>query len=265
MKTITKAIFLCILYTYVMQIQAQISPPGLGRAHIAEWSAIGLKQDIGSKTGAKWQSTTYLGLGRKSSPINYNPFYHSAIWVINQEFQHAPISTFQYSFALSYRHQDLYSEEYPYLKDSVSFKQEWRMYGRLYYHFNIKKIRLTPILRQEFRTFLTPKFRPFTDFLQFRTRIRLQLNIALDPNKRHQININSEQLFSMDKGFSTKKWSTFAYDESRFSIFYTHQFKDAPLNVSIGYMNNLVGTSKPYTVHYLCVDLTLNNPFKKHK
>ncbi|WP_031289906.1 hypothetical protein, partial [Sphingobacterium sp. IITKGP-BTPF85] len=44
-------------------LHAQISPPGLGKAKTASWSAIGLKRQLDS-TGTK-EALTYLGLGTK--------------------------------------------------------------------------------------------------------------------------------------------------------------------------------------------------------
>lgn len=63
---------------------AQISPPGLGRGHTANWVALGISKDLDSLK--RWSSVSYVGLGRKSNPNNYNPLYKSVILVLNQEF-----------------------------------------------------------------------------------------------------------------------------------------------------------------------------------
>lgn len=65
---------------------AQISPPGLGKAKNSSWFAFGVKQSMDSLKHI--ESTTYIGIGRKSNPDESNPSSKMAIFVINQEISH---------------------------------------------------------------------------------------------------------------------------------------------------------------------------------
>jgi hypothetical protein len=241
---------------------SQISPPGLGKAHDADWFAFGIRQELDTIEGKGWQSISYVGLGRKSNPDNYNPFYKSAILVINQEFYHQFHKTWQYSLALSYRRQDEYLDSNPYEHDNPKLKQEFRLYGRFSYIFSTSRIKLVPIFRQEFRKFYSPNFQNINENFQFRTRLRLQLKVNLDNTKQHRLIASSEQLFSISKENTSDTWTDFNYRESRFSLYYSYSPKTFPFIFSIGYMNNLVGQKNPYDVHYLAFDIVIENPFK---
>lgn len=115
---------------------SQISPPGEGKAHTANWFAFGNRQELSTTHGRGWQSMSYIGIGRKSNPDNYDLFYKSAILVVNQEFYHQFHSVWQTSFALSYRRQDEYLDNKPYEHDNPKLKQEFRLYGRFSYIFS---------------------------------------------------------------------------------------------------------------------------------
>lgn len=105
-----------IFSTVEYSASAQISPPGLGLANSASWFAVGVRQEL--DTLKAWQSVTYIGIGRKSNPDNYNPLAKPAILVMNQEFYHQFHHHWQYSFALSYRRQDEYEKLSPYEHES---------------------------------------------------------------------------------------------------------------------------------------------------
>lgn len=253
-----------ILILFANNCLAQISPPGEGIARTADWFAFGVRQKLDTIDGKGWQSISYIGLGRKSNPDNYNPLFKPAILVTNQEFYHQFHNNWQYSLALSYRRQDEYLNNKPYYHDSPKLKQEFRLYSRFSYIFSTSQIKLTPTLRQEFRKFCSPSFRNMDEDFQYRSRFRLQLTAALDRKKEHRVMISSEQLFSLSKENSPDKWTDFHYRESRFSVYYSYSPKTAPLTLSIGYMNNLVGKKKLYDVHYIAFDLVIENPFKIH-
>jgi hypothetical protein len=101
---------------------AQISPPGEGKARMADWFAI---------------------LGRKSNPDNYDLFFKQEIFVLNQEFYHQMPNNWSYSFALSYRRQDEYSEIPPLEHENPKLKQEFRMYGRFPYIFTLQALSIS--------------------------------------------------------------------------------------------------------------------------
>ena len=257
-----KNLFLIILFCVVGKCFSQISPPGLGKANMADWFAFGIRQELSTTHGRGWQSMSYIGIGRKSNPDNYDLFYKSAILVVNQEFYHQFHSVWQTSFALSYRRQDEYLDNKPYKHDNPKLKQEFRLYGRFSYIFSTSRIKLVPTFRQEFRKFYSPDFENINENFQFRSRFRLQLTANLDNKKRHRLIASSEQLFSISKENTPDTWTDFNYRESRFSLYYSYSPKTLPFIFSVGYMNNLVGQKNPYDVHYLAFDIVIENPFK---
>ncbi len=241
---------------------AQISPPGLGKANTADWFAFGIRQELDTIESKGWQSMSYIGLGRKSNPDNYDPLFKRTIFVINQEFYHQFHSRWQYSVALSYRRQDEYLNNPPYEHSNPGLKQEFRFYGRFSYILKTARIKFVPTLRQEFRKFYTPGFKNLTENYQFRSRFRLQLTVNFDSKKTRRLIVSSEQLFSISKETPPNTWTGFNYRESRFSLYYSLLPKTLPFIFSIGYMNNLVGLTKTYDVHYLAFDIVIENPFK---
>lgn len=237
----------------------QISPPGLGAGNTASWLAFGVRQEL--DTLKEWQSMTYVGLGRKSNPDNYDPMFKSAILVLNQEFYHQ-FHKKQYSFALSYRRQDEYLDNKPYEHDNPNLKQEFRVYGRLSYIFKTERLKFVPTFRQEIRKFFAPNFSDISENFQFRSRLRLQLTVNIDKLKRHRLIFGSEQLFSISKKNVPNSWTDFNYRESRFTLYYSFSPQSSPLIFSVGYMNNLVGNKQTYDVNYLAFDIVWENPFK---
>ncbi len=241
---------------------AQINPPGLGKTNLASWFAIGIRQELDTIEGKGWQSMSYIGAARKSTPDNHNLFMQPAILIVNQEFHHQFHHNWQYSIAASYRRQQEYLKTAPYELDSPKLKQEFRIYSRLSYIFKVSRIKITPTIRQEIRKFCSSDFKPVSEDWQFRSRIRIQLSINLDARKIHRLIASSEQLFSISKKSKPKQWTDFNYRESRFSIYYSFSPQNLPLIFNFGYMNNLVGNKNPYCGHYLAFDVIVENPFK---
>lgn len=241
--------------------QSQLSPPGLGVAKTGGWLAFGVRQELDSlKT---WTSMSYVGIGRKSNPDNYDPLFKSGIFVINQEFYHQFHRHWQYSFAFSYRRQDEYLEDPPYEYDLPRLKQEFRLYSRLSYQYANARIKFVPTIRAEARKFLTPDFLHTSGHFQWRFRFRLQLTVNLTKDKKNKLIVGSEQLMSISKDTKPGKWSDFNYRESRFTLYYSHTV--SPFVINLGYMNNLVGTKSPYDVHYFAFDVIWENPFRRKK
>ena len=232
----------------------------MGRAQACDWMAIGLRQDL--DTLKKWQSVTYVGMGRKSNPDNENPFYKPALWVFNQEFYHKFRQNWQYSFALSYRQEREYSSWYPYDQATPGTEQEFRIYGRFFYVLKTPRIKFVPTIRQEFRKFYNPDFSNASENFQLRTRLRLQLTVNLDKQKQHRLIGSAEELFSIAENSQPRYWSDFAYHESRFNLYYSYSPPKLHLIFDVGYMYNLVGAQNPYGVHYLAFDIIVENPFR---
>lgn len=240
---------------------AQINPPGIGRANMASWVAIALSQNFGSKNKKNWNSVSYVGLGNMSKPNNDALFSRSSMLIINQEFKNRFKKNWEYSFALSYRQQYEYKDSFPYAKEDPAYKQEFRVYSRIsYILLNTKRFRLTPTFRQEVRKFYTPDFGTPGEDWQLRSRIRLQWVTNLDKNKVHRIILTSEQLFSADRDSKNKNLSKFCYQDSRFALYYSYSPKNIPAAFNFGYMNNLIGYKRPYGVNHFAFDVTLVNP-----
>ncbi|WP_333663656.1 DUF2490 domain-containing protein [Chishuiella changwenlii] len=251
-----KVIIIGILGLVSNHLKAQLSPPGLGKADVVQWSALGIKQDINDK----WQSVTYTGWGNKSEHDRYNPLEKNAIWILNQEFYKKINDKWRYSFALSYRRQNEF-ETNEFGDETKDVKQEFRVYGRINYQINLDKLKITPTFRQELRRFYTSDFKNDGDDWQLRSRFRIQFAYKLDEEERHKITASAESLFSTKYDIEKEDWSEFDYNESRFTLYYSYSPKNIPAQFNIGYMNNLVGNHNPYSVNYFAFDVILTNIF----
>lgn len=242
---------------------SQIIPPGLGKTNAASWLAFGIQQDLDTIKGKGWESTTYIGLGRMSSPDNDNPIEKPAIFIFNQEFKNRFQKNWEYSLAFSYRRQDEYASVAPYEHESPSIKQEFRFYGRFSYIAKTGILEITPTFRQEVQKYFNPDFSPYSESLKLRSRFRLKLSFQITPDKTHRIILYSEQLFSTSLMKDPEYWTKFGYKDSRFAAYYSFSPKKIPWTFNLGYMNNLMGNKKPASAHYIGLDLILKNPFSK--
>ena len=242
------------------QASAQISPPGLGRGHTANWIALGISKDLDSLK--RWNSVSYVGMGRKSNPDNFNPLYKSAILVLNQEFYYRFHKHWQSSLALSYRHQNAYLDNAPFNSEDPGFEQEFRIYGRFSYIYETPRFKIVPTFRQEFRKFYTPAFIPEDERFQLRTRLRLQVAFNLDNHKTHRLIVSSEELFSTSRFANAPGWTSWADRESRFVAYYSLSPTTLPITFDFGYMANRLGNSIPTYVHYLAVDVIWKLPYR---
>ncbi|SHF16408.1 DUF2490 domain-containing protein [Chryseobacterium vrystaatense] len=245
-------------------VKAQISPPGLGDANTALWSAFGVKRQLDSL--GKKQSLSYIALGRKSSPDHYNLISKQAIIVLNHEVYHSFAPNQQYSYAVSYRRQPSYESSAPYEKEST--EQEFRIYGRYAYTFKLgENWKLKNTVRQEFRKFFTADFHNAEENFQLRTRIKSQLTYNLSKKNNQKLALSAEGLFSTSYlNEPEQKWTPFGYREMRIAAYYMFNIPHSPFTMDIGYMDDLIRGStsiKKGGVHYLAVDLIWNLPFKK--
>lgn len=245
-------------------LQAQISPPGLGDAKTAFWSAFGVKRQLDSL--GKKQSMSYIAIGRKSSPDNENLFSKQAIFVLNHEVYNSFAPHQQYSYAISYRRQPQYESEAPYDKENT--EQEFRVYGRYAYTFDLgKKLKLKNTVRQEFRKFFDADFHKVEEDFQLRTRLKSQLTYNLSPKNNQKLALSAEALFSISHlNEHDQHWNSFGYRELRLAAYYMFNIPHSPFTVDIGYMNDLIRGSRSIHhggVHYLAADLVWNIPYKK--
>lgn len=253
MKELKYIVFLLVLS---LNVNAQLSPPGLGKADVVQWSALGIRQDINDK----WQSMTYTGWGSKSVDGKYNPLSKNAIWVLNQEFYKKINKNWKYSFALSYRRQNEYDTN-DFGEEIKEVTQEFRVYGRINYELKLDKWKISPTLRQDIRRFYTKDFKNSEEDWQFRSRFKLQVTYNLDEDERHKLIGGAESLFATAHDSKNDEWSDFKYKESRFTFYYSYSPENIPAQFNIGYMNNLIGDSHPYGVNYVAFDIILTNLF----
>ncbi|AZA82365.1 hypothetical protein C1637_08815 [Chryseobacterium lactis] len=261
-KKIFVGLFILICTTGL--VKAQISPPGLGDANTAFWSAFGVKRQLDSL--GKKQALSYIAIGRKSSPDNDNPFSKQAILVLNHEVYNSFAPHQQYSYALSYRRQPQYESSAPYERESI--EQEFRIYGRYAYTFDLdKKLKWKNTVRQEFRKFFDTDFHKVEEDFQLRTRIKSQLTYALSPKNNQKLALSAEALFSISHlNEPESQWGSFGYREMRIAAYYMFNIPHSPFTVDIGYMDDLIRGSQSIHhggVHYLAADLIWNVPYKK--
>ncbi|WP_185117630.1 DUF2490 domain-containing protein [Chryseobacterium sp. PMSZPI] len=245
-------------------VKAQISPPGLGDANTAFWSAFGVKCQLDSL--GKKQTLSYIAIGRKSNLDDDNLFSKQAIFVLNHEVYNSFAPHQQYSYAISYRRQPQYDSSAPYEKEDT--EQEFRIYGRYAYTFDLgKKLKLKNTIRQEFRKFFDPDFHQVEEDFQLRTRIKSQLTYNLSPKNNQKLALSAEALFSISHlNEPDSQWTSFGYREMRIAAYYMFNIPHTPFTVDIGYMDDLIRGSKSIHhggVHYLAADLIWNIPYKK--
>ncbi|UUC47294.1 DUF2490 domain-containing protein [Flavobacterium cerinum] len=265
MLSTTKTLILFVLFSFLSfeNTHAQLSPPGLGKARSAFWSAFGIKQKLDSL--GKKETMTYFGLGQKSDPDNYNAFDDQAILVLNHERYHNFKLNQQYSYAVSYRRQNNYESQSPYRSEGV--EQEFRVYGRYSYTLDLaNQWKWKNTIRQEFRKFYTADFRPADENFQFRTRLKTQLVYHFPSKNKQALALSAEGLFAISKYNTNEKESKFGYKETRLGLYYLFQIPKTPLSMDIGYVNNRIKGYRAAKsgVHYLAVDLIWTIPYR-HK
>lgn len=242
---------------------AQIIPPALGEISSGSWLAFGVNQDLDTIKSGGWQSSTYIGIGKLNPAERNNPFKQQGIFVLNQEFHNRFHTNWEYSLALSYRKQEVYSKNEPFIHADPRFKNEFRVYGRFSRLFKTDFVEITPTFRQEIINYFTPDFKDYRESLRLRSRFRLKFAFPLDQQKSHRLIFYSEQLFSIsqEKSKSKRKWTSFDYKDSRFSLYYSLSPQHIPFTFNLGYMHNLIGKHSTHSAHYIALDMIWKNPF----
>lgn len=254
MNTRFLTLFLSLIFTTAAF--AQLSPPGLGESETAFWSAVGVSQKLDDKNTSK----TYFGMGYISGNESANPFNAPSIIVLNQEFYHKLNLKWQYSYALSYRRQHEYDEDFDVPEDK-GIKQEFRVYGRIGYTAHIGNLKWAATLRQEVRKFYSDDFTQVPDGFQLRTRLKTQLTLSLNASATNSLTGSAEVLFAIANDHNDG-WSQPDYKETRFCLYYSYSPKESPVTFDIGYMNDLIGYgSGTADVSYLAMDIVIKDPF----
>lgn len=241
---------------------AQITPPGMGSAETAAWSALGLRQALDAHHRREYLG--YVGLGSTSDQHDVNPLAHANIFVFNHELYDRFHDSWQYSLAASYRRQNSEKGVGNSLREERL--QELRLYARFARVWEHARWKALATIRPELRIFSTPSFGPAAEPLQLRLRFKAQLATKLDMRGHQRVLVAAEVLSAIAMGHSPAPvWSEFGYRESRFSLFYAFTYDDH-LIIEVGYMNNLIGDQRPLVdVHYLAFDLVWVDPFRRQR
>lgn len=230
----------------------------MGSTDAAYWSAIGVKQDLDSKN----TNVTYIGTGRISGrDMDADALNKQAIVVINTEMYHKISDHSQYSYAVSYRRQNHYTEIIPQEYEISEIHQEFRVYARFNYTLRIGTVRWKNTYRQEVRKFYTPGFENVEDGFQLRSRLKTQASVPLGNSGKFRLLGTAEALLSMSKDL-INGWGKYSYKESRFCLYFSYTPQSVPVTFDVGYMNNLIGYGhNTEDVNYLAVDVILENIF----
>jgi len=254
-------IFLVASFSVAGRVQAQITPPGLGNARTAAWTAIGAREHLDDVD--RRVSLTYVGVGTTSGRDDANPFSRPDILVLNEEYFDQFDPHWMYSVGLSYRRQNAFESD----GDDWRLKRfhELRLYGRFSSVLGSERVKVVNTLRPEIRGFVQPSFAASETPLQFRFRFKTQVAWAVEKTGRHKLIVAAEELASVgrDRALSSG-WSDFGYRESRFSFFYSLDHEKLPCVVDVGLMNNLLGRATQLVdVQYVALDLVFRDPFAK--
>lgn len=257
-------IFLIALLTFNPSnlLKAQIAPPGLNNTNVAAWFAFGLKQNI--DTAGKVQSTTFVGWEGIGNPTYNNPFQKTGIFMLSEEVSHRFLKNWQYAFGFIYMRQNFYNTTKPYDNLTPYVRQEFRLYGKFAYTYSTSRINFTTNITPEFRKFYDPNFKHWRESVQLRTRLKFHLQLNLTKDKQHRLTASTELFFTASKLIvPSKTWKTMDYKETYFYLAYTFAPKKTPFLFSLGYMNDLIGKQKAYSIHYFGFDVIWMNPFQK--
>lgn len=237
---------------------AQITPPGMGAADAAAWSALGLRESLDAEHRRAYLG--YVGVGATHAAPEHDSFVTPSILVLNHELSDHFRPHWLASLGLSYRRQNAYEQHEPGVSEQKRL-QELRLYGRYALVLDGARWKLQTTFRPELRGFVRPDFGPIAEPLQLRFRLKAQLRHTLTGS--HALVGSAEVLASTSRARSREaRWGELAYRESRFALFYSFQPRDH-LTVDVGYMNDLLGQGRARVdVHYLAVDLVWVDLFR---
>jgi hypothetical protein len=257
-------IFWSIFITFMSAnpVNAQIAPPGLNNTNVAAWFAVGLKQKLDS--AGKIQSMAFVGWERIGNPTYNNPFQKTGIFMISEEVSYRFLKNWQSALGVLYMRQNFYKTSPPFDNLDPYVRQEFRVYGKFTHVYSTNKLNFTTQITPEYRKFYGPNFNHWRESVQLRTRLKFQLQVNLTKTKQHRLTLSTELFFSASKLISpVKKWKSMDYKETYFYLAYTFAPKKTPFLFSLGYMNDLIGKQKAYSIHYIGLDVIWMNPFHK--
>ncbi|WP_276371418.1 DUF2490 domain-containing protein [Chryseolinea sp. H1M3-3] len=256
-----KFVLWVLIAASTVESYGQISPPGLDDTNVALWSAIGINQEISKR----WSISAYAGNSTKSNPDNFLLTQKQAMFILNQETKFEISDRWSLSFCASYRRQNEYQAEHPFLSDDPRIKIENRYYLRFYFNENFNKIKLTVSLRPELRLFYSDRghrWSPLDRGLRF--RLKAQVSIPLSPSGANQLIVANEILTATDRERkeNTYDWTRYSFTENRLSTYFRHTFNHF-LSTDVGIMHQIKASGE-YAAH-VGIDLIFTNPFGTKK
>jgi hypothetical protein len=229
---------------------AQISPPGLDDTRASAWGAIGFTQRV----GAKWQTSFYIGASRESNPDSYSLLTKPAISVVDINQQYRFNERWQLAACVSYRRQDRYDDDPPYLLNNPGLRDEIRYYMRLYYRQKINRVSFTYSFRPEYRTYFNHFHQWDPVPYEYRFRLKAQAAIPLNESSSNQLVVGNEILTVAQPRFSSYK-----YTEDRITTYFRHSFSKPRLMADVGFMYQLLAGEGLIT--HFAFDLIFIDPF----
>jgi hypothetical protein len=245
------------------EVAAQISPPGLDDTRIVLFGALGINQSIGKK----WFNQSYIGVSRFSDPNNNSILKKQAIDVVEQQTYRQFGKHWQLAFCLSFRGQNMYSDQPPYDDDIPSLRREIRYYLRLFYRHQSGRFSFAYSLRPEWRNFYSPDWSNFYESPKaLRYRAKAQAGLTLGNGKNNSIIISNEVLFVQVQQRQEQgdlRWTPVSFSEDRIATYYRHTFKKPSIILDLGMMQQLNFKNSSFVndfVHF-AFDVLFINPF----
>ncbi|HTA62136.1 MAG TPA: DUF2490 domain-containing protein [Bacteroidia bacterium] len=245
-----------------------------GRASL--WAAFGIDQKISER----WLSVTDIGYGRHSDPNNNTFLKRQGLNVLTQDFIYKANKHWSFSVSMGYWRRNFYDDNIPYNVRNYpqQFRNEIRPYQKTYYHHAIKNIKVTHVLRTDYRFYYDQTFnhRWATPF-EFRARYLQSWKIPLTKNKKNFIIPIDEVLTAIDKYSATvaqqknSRWSPYQFTENRLSLYYRRSLFNQKIDIDLGimcqYWRDKPGISTFNTSYNIMFDIIIKEPFtwKKDK
>jgi len=263
----TKLFVIVSFLTFASECLAQLSPPGLDDTHVVLWGAVGTSQSINEK----WSIQSYIGASRFSNPNNSTVLKKQAIYVIDEQVYRSLNKHWQLGACVSFRGQNMYSDEAPYDNAIPALRREMRYYLRLFYRHHTGRFSFAYSLRPEWRNFYSPDWsRFYTSPQMMRYRIKAQASFAFGHSRNSSFVLANELLFieaQQRQPSGDLKWNSVAWSEDRISTYYRYAFKKKKIMVDLGMMQQLNFNNNKFVndfVHF-AIDAIFIDPFGTRK
>jgi hypothetical protein len=261
----------CFLFLLISREQgfSQIGAEAQG-GKVSLWTALGIDQKISER----WLSVTDMGYGRHSDPNNSAFLKRQGLNVLTQDFIYKANKHWSFSVSMGYWRRNVYDDNLPYDARNYpqQFRNEVRPYQKTYYHHAVKNMKVTHVLRTDYRFYFDQTFnhRWPTPF-EFRARYLQSWKISLTKDKKNFIIPIDEVLTGVDKYSATvaqqknSKWSPYQFTENRLSLYYRRSLFEQKIDIDIGmmyqYWRDKPGVSTFNISYNIMFDIIIKEPF----